>query len=76
MNTIVFLVIWLYNVDMATGLREPTEFPTAQFVTSFESLKECNDIRNRMMVKNPDYKRRVACFQVVADPLEDAGKLF
>ncbi len=64
MYTMVFLILWVSD----------QEFPTARFVHSYETVKECNEyIENSALEK--EIKRQLACLQVVAEPLKDAAPI-
>ena len=70
MNTIIFLIVWL-STPSADG-----DVTAAQFVTSFHSMKECTAVRKHIEISTPGAKGRVACMEIVASPLEDAGAAF
>lgn len=64
--SIVFLVVWLHMSP------EQTTDPVAQFLSSYHSVKECNDVVQRMNA-NKELKGRVSCLQVFAS-LPDASE--
>jgi hypothetical protein len=68
MNGIIFLVVWL-QVATPSG----DEVPTAQFVQTFHSMKECTTVKERVESKNIELKHRMACLHVV-DSSSDASE--
>lgn len=68
MNGIIFLVVWLYIADPAG---DPV--PTAQFISSTQSMKECSDIVARISKKSPELKNRMSCLHVISTSVVEDG---
>jgi hypothetical protein len=58
---IIFLIVWLHVLSP-----DGNPVPTAQFVSSFPSMKACTAVKERIQAKDADLKHRISCMSVNA----------